>query len=77
MTSSSDTNMKQSEVDLVYSLEEAANRLKVSKWTVNRLIEERQLGSILIRSRRLVRASDLTAYLERQATAAAWSPNGR
>ncbi len=77
MTTSPDDYKEESEVDLVYTLTEAANRLKVSKWTVNRLIEEGEIGSILIRTRRLVRASDLLAYLERQDTAAVWSSNGR
>lgn len=60
---------------LVYSLEEAADLLKVSKWTINRLIEEGEIGSILIRSRRLVRASDLTEFIDRQTTASAWGSN--
>lgn len=77
MTTSPDAHKAESEVDLVYTLTEAANRLKVSKWTVNRLIEEGEIGSILIRTRRLVRASDLSAYLERQGTATTGSSNGR
>jgi excisionase family DNA binding protein len=60
---------------LVYSLEEAADLLKVSKWTINRLIEEGEIGSILIRSRRLVRASDLTDFIDRQTMASAWGSN--
>lgn len=62
---------------LVYTLEEAADLLKVSKWTINRLIEEGEIGSILIRSRRLVRATDIADFIKRQSTASAWSKDGR
>jgi excisionase family DNA binding protein len=61
-TNSSDAGSE----DLLYTLEEAANRLKVSKWTVYRLIETGDLKSITIRSRRVVRASDIANFIERQ-----------
>lgn len=62
---------------LVYTLQETANLLKVSKWTIARLIEEGEIGSILIRTRRLVRATDIRTYLERQDVASVWSNHGK
>lgn len=49
--------------DLVYTVSEVAEKLKVSQWTVNRLIRERSLGSINIGARRLVPSVDLEEYL--------------
>ena len=49
--------------DLVYTVSEVAEKLKVSQWTVNRLIRERALGSISIGARRLVPSVDLEEYL--------------
>jgi len=49
--------------DLVYTVSEVAEKLKVSQWTVNRLIRERALGSINIGARRLVPSVDLEEYL--------------
>jgi excisionase family DNA binding protein len=42
---------------------EAAQRLRVSKWMVYNLIRSRQLRTVKIGSRRLVRVSAITAYL--------------
>lgn len=49
--------------DLVYTVREVAEKLKISQWTVNKLIRERDLGSIQIGARRLVPATDLEEYL--------------
>jgi len=49
--------------DLVYTVREVAKRLKVSEWTVHKIIRERALGSIQIGARRLVPAADLAEYL--------------
>lgn len=51
--------------EIILTLDEAAERLKVSKWTVNRLIQERKLASIKIGARRLVPLSDITGFIER------------
>lgn len=66
MTPQATTTTDAASEDLVYTIDEAANRLKVSKWTVYRLIEENELSSITIRTRRVVRASDITDFIERQ-----------
>ncbi|MBN9630371.1 MAG: helix-turn-helix domain-containing protein [Actinobacteria bacterium] len=49
--------------DLVYTVAEVSERLKISLWMVNKLIRERKLRSIQIGARRLVPASDLEEYL--------------
>ncbi len=49
--------------DLVYTVREVAEMLKISDWTVNKLIHDRALGSIQIGARRLVPAVDLEEYL--------------
>lgn len=49
--------------DLVYTVAEIADRLKISLWMVNKLIRERKLRSIQIGARRLVPARDLEEYL--------------
>lgn len=49
--------------DLVYTVREVAKKLKISEWTINKLIRERALGSIQIGARRLVPAADLEEYL--------------
>jgi excisionase family DNA binding protein len=49
--------------DLVYTVREVAELLKVSQWTINKLIRERDLKSIQIGARRLVTATDLGEYL--------------
>jgi excisionase family DNA binding protein len=42
---------------------EAAQRLRVSKWMLYNLSRSRQLRTVKIGSRRLVRVSAITAYL--------------
>jgi excisionase family DNA binding protein len=49
--------------DLVFTVREVAERLKISQWTVNKLIREHSLGSIQIGARRLVPSIDLEEYL--------------
>lgn len=49
--------------DLVYTVHEIAEKLKISHWMVHRLIREKTLHSIQIGTRRLVPATDLEEYL--------------
>lgn len=51
---------------LVYTLDEAAHLLKVSKWTLNRLVQARDLGSIQIGTRRLIPADAISGFLANQ-----------
>lgn len=52
-----------SRVPLVYTVPEAAERLKVSPWTINKLIQRNQLGSVQIGTRRLIPADDLETFI--------------
>lgn len=49
--------------DIVYTVREVAEMLKISQWSVNKLVRERTLRSIRIGARRLVPAADLEEYL--------------
>jgi excisionase family DNA binding protein len=48
---------------------EAGQRLRVSRWTVNRLIQTRQLRTIKIGRRRLVPSEALTDFIAGQSEA--------
>lgn len=65
MTTRPQTDAADRSEDIVLTVAETAKRLKVSAWTINRLIRERTLGSIQIGARRLVPSSDIDAYIER------------
>ena len=52
--------MDQSEL---LTVPEAAQRLRISKWMLYNLIRSRQLRTVKIGSRRLVRVATITAYL--------------
>jgi excisionase family DNA binding protein len=59
-------------VDRLLTMEEAARQLAVSRWTVFRLVKQRQLVSILVASRcRRVTASSVEAYINRRLEEAA------
>ncbi len=58
--------------DRLLTLDEAAELLSVSRWTVFRLAKQRQLVSILVAARcRRVTASSVQAYIARQIEEAA------
>ncbi len=50
---------------LVYTVQEAAARLKVSPWTINKLIQDALLGSIQVGARRLIPHDDLDSFIAR------------
>jgi excisionase family DNA binding protein len=53
-------------------MEEAARQLAVSRWTVFRLVKQRQLVSILVASRcRRITASSVESYINRRLEEAA------
>jgi excisionase family DNA binding protein len=56
-------NTTSTTADLVYTVGEIAEKLKISQWMVNKLIREKTLHSIQIGARRLVPATDLEEYL--------------
>lgn len=51
------------------SLQDCANSLGVSLWTVFRLVKSRQLLTIRVGRRRLVKPSELSAFVNRGGTA--------
>jgi len=50
--------------DLVLTVDEAAERLRVSRWTLYNLIRSNQLRTVKIGRRRLVPANALAEYLD-------------
>ena len=63
LTTTATETQSTNEQALVYTVDETAELLKVSLWTVKKLIRERRLGSVQIGTRRLILAADLTEYL--------------
>ncbi|MFB4311945.1 helix-turn-helix domain-containing protein [Actinomadura sp. GTD37] len=51
--------------DLVLTVDEAAERLRVSRWTLYNLIRSNQLRTVKIGRRRLVPANALAEYLDK------------
>lgn len=49
---------------LAYSVEDAADLIGISRRTIYELIRTRELGSVKIGTRRLIRQADLVSYLE-------------
>ncbi|MES9602181.1 helix-turn-helix domain-containing protein [Actinomadura sp. NPDC000929] len=50
--------------DLVLTVDEAAERLRVSRWTLYNLIRSNQLRTVKIGRRRLVPVNSLVEYLD-------------
>ncbi|SNR96321.1 helix-turn-helix domain-containing protein [Actinomadura mexicana] len=50
--------------DLVLTVDEAAERLRVSRWTLYNLIRSNQLRTVKIGRRRLVPVNALVEYLD-------------
>jgi excisionase family DNA binding protein len=51
--------------DLVLTVDEAAERLRVSRWTLYNLIRSNQLRTVKIGRRRLVPVNALAEYLDK------------
>lgn len=49
----------------LYSVTEACQRLRISRWMFYRLVQNRELRTITIGRRRLITAGDLDAYIRR------------
>jgi excisionase family DNA binding protein len=58
------TTTQERDHTLVLTVQEAAQRLKSSPWTINKLIRENQLDSIKIGARRLIPADALVRYVD-------------
>jgi len=55
--------------ELVVTVKEAAERLKVSEWMIHKLIREKELPSVTAGARRLIPYRDLVHFIERRRTA--------
>lgn len=49
---------------ILLTVDEAADKLRISRWTLNRLVQERQLASVTIGTRRLIPLDDISRFLE-------------
>jgi excisionase family DNA binding protein len=59
----------------LFSVVEACEQLRISKWTLYRLMRENKLESVKIGSRRLIPASAISEYIGR--IRGSWASNGR
>lgn len=49
---------------ILLTVDEAADKLRISRWTLNRLVQERQLASVTIGTRRLIPLDDIDRFVE-------------
>lgn len=49
---------------ILLTVDEAADKLRISRWTLNRLVQERQLASVTIGTRRLIPLDDISRFVE-------------
>ncbi len=57
---------KESSEKFLLTILEVADYLRVSKWTVYKLLGEKKLKSLYIRGRRLIPRADVERYIENQ-----------
>lgn len=57
-------NTEASTERILLTVDEAADTLRISRWTLNRLVQERQLASVTIGARRLIPLDDITKFVE-------------
>lgn len=50
----------------LYTVEEAAEELRVSRWMIYRLLRSNKLKSLTIASRRLIASDDLMEFIKKQ-----------
>lgn len=62
-STSNDANIAGDSLEIL-SIKDAAQRLRVSRWTIYELIRKRQLQSFKIGSRRLVQASAIRQFVK-------------
>jgi excisionase family DNA binding protein len=53
------------QVAALLNVAEVCSRLRISKWTLYRLIQAQELKTVKIGSRRLIRAQSLEAFIDR------------
>ena len=59
-------NMKGDNQQRLFTIKEAANRLRVSTWLLYKLIGANQLQTVSIASRRFVASEDIENFIENQ-----------
>lgn len=57
------SNTKEISSPTLFTVEEAAKQLRVSRWMVYKLIRSNELKTLTIASRRLVAADDITNFI--------------
>lgn len=58
-------NMEVNIKPTLYTVEEAAEELRVSRWMIYRLLRTNELKSLTIASRRLIAADDLIDFIKK------------
>lgn len=61
------TTTRNSEQHTLLTLEEARSRLRISLWSLRRLLDERSLPSVNIGRRRFIRAADIDTLIATRA----------
>lgn len=61
-------NTDTTEMSRLMTIDEARDKLRISRWSIYRLINDRQLKTITIRSRRLIAPQDLDEFLQKLRT---------
>lgn len=57
-------NLEQASSSTLYTVEEAAKQLRVSRWMIYRLLRSNELKSLTIASRRLIASDDLADFIK-------------
>jgi excisionase family DNA binding protein len=63
-TSSSATTPTDGSPPLLHTIQEACVQLRISRWTLYRLIHDRQLATVKIGARRFVAPTDIQALID-------------
>ncbi len=58
------SNLEQVSSPTLYTVEEAAKELRVSRWMIYRLLRSNELKSLTIASRRLIASDDLLDFIK-------------
>ena len=62
------TNTDTTELSRLMTIDEARDKLRISRWSIYRLINGRQLKTITIGSRRLIAPQDLDEFMQKLRT---------
>lgn len=59
-------NKIQPQISPLLTVTEAANQLRISRWTIYQLIRAKELKTLTIASRRFIASDDLVEYINRR-----------